>query len=41
MPHPERYVDRVQGPTWTREAATGEDGEGLAVFRNAVAHVSG
>ncbi|NUN48836.1 MAG: phosphoribosylformylglycinamidine synthase I [Candidatus Brocadiae bacterium] len=41
MPHPERFVDRVQGPTWTREEGTGEDGEGLGIFRNAVAHVRG
>jgi phosphoribosylformylglycinamidine synthase len=36
MPHPERFVDAVQGPTWTREGNGMGDGEGLQVFRNAV-----
>jgi phosphoribosylformylglycinamidine synthase len=40
MPHPERYADAVQGPTWTREGDGTGDGEGLAVFRNAVAHAA-
>ncbi|MDA1191034.1 MAG: phosphoribosylformylglycinamidine synthase I [Candidatus Poribacteria bacterium] len=35
MPHPERYVQRTQHPRWTREKLP-EDGDGLAVFRNAV-----
>jgi phosphoribosylformylglycinamidine synthase I len=35
MPHPERYVDPTQHPTWTRGPAR-DVGEGLAVFRNAV-----
>ena len=35
MPHPERFVDPTQHPTWTRGPAR-EVGEGLAVFRNAV-----
>ncbi|MGD9647801.1 MAG: phosphoribosylformylglycinamidine synthase subunit PurQ [Pirellulales bacterium] len=35
MPHPERYVDRLQHPHWSRRG--GQDpGAGLAVFRNAV-----
>lgn len=39
MPHPERYVDFTQHPQWTRSEARGE-GEGLAVFRNAVRYFS-
>jgi phosphoribosylformylglycinamidine synthase I len=35
MPHPERFVDPTQHPTWTRGPAR-DVGEGLAVFRNAV-----
>jgi phosphoribosylformylglycinamidine synthase len=35
MPHPERFVDAVQHPHWTRRRAQGE-GDGLALFRNAV-----
>lgn len=35
MPHPERFVDPTQHPTWTRGPQR-EGGEGLAVFRNAV-----
>jgi phosphoribosylformylglycinamidine synthase len=38
MPHPERFVDAIQHPAWTRRGVTGE-GEGLAVFQNAVRHV--
>jgi phosphoribosylformylglycinamidine synthase len=39
MPHPERYVDAIQHPAWTRRGLTGE-GEGLIMFRNALQHVS-
>lgn len=35
MPHPERHIDPTQHPRWTRGEA-GEEGDGLAVFRNAV-----
>jgi phosphoribosylformylglycinamidine synthase len=35
MPHPERYVDRLQHPRWSRSAGQ-QPGAGLAVFRNAV-----
>jgi phosphoribosylformylglycinamidine synthase len=40
MPHPERYVDAIQHPAWTRRGATGE-GQGAIIFRNALQHVSG
>ena len=36
MPHPEAYTHRTQHPRWTREALP-EEGEGVAIFRNAVA----
>ncbi len=41
MPHPERHVDPTQHPAWTRMRHDGrlpEEGAGLAIFRNAVAH---
>jgi phosphoribosylformylglycinamidine synthase len=34
MPHPERHVDPLQHPQWTRQKA--EVGDGLRVFQNAV-----
>jgi phosphoribosylformylglycinamidine synthase len=40
MPHPERFVDAVQHPAWTSRGDAGGEGQGLAVFRNAVKHVS-
>lgn len=39
MPHPERYVDPVQHPAWTRQRLLSEEGQGLRIFRNAVQHV--
>jgi phosphoribosylformylglycinamidine synthase I len=39
MPHPERFVDAIQHPAWGRRGAMGV-GQGLAVFENAVRHVS-
>ncbi len=39
MPHPERFVDAVQHPAWTRRGATGA-GQGLAIFQNAVRYVT-
>jgi phosphoribosylformylglycinamidine synthase I len=45
MPHPEAYLLPYHHPSWTREAALGrplpEEGEGLAVFRNAVQYLAG
>jgi phosphoribosylformylglycinamidine synthase len=35
MPHPERFVDPTQHPTWTRGPQR-EVGEGLRIFQNAV-----
>jgi phosphoribosylformylglycinamidine synthase len=41
MPHPERYVDRLHHPRWTRQP-NGPDGEGdgLGIFRAGVAAAS-
>lgn len=36
MPHPERFIEPVQHPRWTREGLRTE-GDGLRIFRNAVA----
>jgi phosphoribosylformylglycinamidine synthase len=38
MPHPERHIDRLHHPRWTRSAASvdGQDGDGLRIFRDAV-----
>ena len=35
MPHPERFVDPLHHPRWTREGL-GTEGDGLRIFRNAV-----
>lgn len=40
MPHPERYVDPTQHPRWTCAADLPEHGDGLAIFRRAVAQIS-
>ena len=39
MPHPERYIDSVQHPHWTRLDTCPPEGGGLALFRNAVRSV--
>jgi phosphoribosylformylglycinamidine synthase I len=43
MPHPEGYISPYNHPSWTRESAGSRslpsDGEGLAIFRNAVTHL--
>jgi phosphoribosylformylglycinamidine synthase len=36
MPHPERHIDPTQHPHWTRLKELPPEGDGLAVFRNAV-----
>ena len=35
MPHPEAYLHRTNHPRWTRENLP-EEGQGLAIFRNAI-----
>ena len=37
MPHPERHIDPTQHPQWTRRGPAAA-GDGLALFRNAVAY---
>jgi len=39
MPHPEDFIRGTQHPRWTREAPR-QDGDGLQLFRNAVAWAS-
>jgi phosphoribosylformylglycinamidine synthase len=39
MPHPERHLDANRHPRWTRRAPSAE-GDGLALFRNAVRYFS-
>lgn len=39
MPHPERFVDRIQHPAWTSRKDF-VSGQGLRIFENAVKHVS-
>jgi phosphoribosylformylglycinamidine synthase len=38
MPHPERHIEAIHHPRWTRRAAsvTGHEGDGLRIFRDAV-----
>jgi len=38
MPHPEAFLHRTNHPRWTREDLP-EEGQGLAVFKNAVAFI--
>jgi phosphoribosylformylglycinamidine synthase I len=40
MPHPERFVNPLQHPAWTRSESLSEEGQGLQIFRNAVEHVA-
>jgi len=37
MPHPERHIDPTHHPRWTREGLA-DEGEGLAIFKNAVGY---
>jgi phosphoribosylformylglycinamidine synthase I len=39
MPHPEAYLHRTNHPRWTRETLP-EEGQGLAIFRNAVTFIN-
>jgi phosphoribosylformylglycinamidine synthase len=36
MPHPERHIDVIQHPCWTRRSEQPEFGDGMVLFRNAV-----
>ena len=36
MPHPERHIDPTQHPFWTRRDEQPPEGDGMAMFRNAV-----
>lgn len=36
MPHPERFIDPTQHPYWTRLDEPAAEGQGMAIFRNAV-----
>jgi phosphoribosylformylglycinamidine synthase len=38
MPHPERFLFATNHPSWTRQSPVPEEGEGLRLFRNAVAY---
>ena len=38
MPHPERHIDPTHHPNWTRRKEQPECGDGLAMFKNAVAY---
>jgi len=38
MPHPEKFVSKYMHPYWTRLKSLPEEGDGLAMFRNAVNH---
>ena len=40
MPHPERFVDATQHPSWTGRLDAGAAGAGLSIFVNAVKAVS-
>ncbi len=40
MPHPERYVDPLQHPAWTRQESRPVRGQGWQIFANAVQHAS-
>lgn len=40
MPHPERHVDALQHPAWSRKHPLPPCGEGLRIFINAVNHTS-
>ena len=39
MPHPERHIDAIQHPAWSRRGNASAEGQGLTIFRNAVEHV--
>ena len=41
MPHPEAFVHHTHHPRWTREPQLPEQGQGLALYRNAVDFIRG
>ena len=41
MPHPEANHSTWLGATWTREDSEHGEGEGMAIFHNAVEHLMG
>ena len=41
MPHPEAYIHPTNNPSWTRSRNLSEQGEGLAIFENAVTFLRG
>jgi phosphoribosylformylglycinamidine synthase len=40
IPQPERFVDATQHPAWHGRLDPSVAGDGLTIFRNAVAHVA-
>jgi phosphoribosylformylglycinamidine synthase len=36
IPHPERHIDPLHHPQWTRRTDDRKEGDGLRIFRNAV-----
>ena len=40
MPHPERHIEAIQHPFWTRRTEQPQHGDGLAIFSNAVSYFS-
>ncbi|MBM4371918.1 MAG: phosphoribosylformylglycinamidine synthase subunit PurQ, partial [Deltaproteobacteria bacterium] len=45
MPHPEAFISRYTHPSWPRlrreDPGPGDEGDGLAIFRNAVEWMAG
>ncbi|KUK81303.1 MAG: Phosphoribosylformylglycinamidine synthase 1 [Pelotomaculum thermopropionicum] len=39
MPHPERYVEKIQHPNWRRMLNADNTPDGLGIFQNAVAYI--
>ena len=40
MPHPEAFLHRTHHPRWTRMHTLDEEGQGVALFRNAIQYLS-
>jgi len=41
MPHPERHLTSTNHPAWTRKEGVKREGDGLMIFRNGVAFITG